>query len=150
MAKENIGKKWTELEETQLLEELRNGTELDDIANLHQRTLGGIRARINKLAHIYLKEGMDVDKIADVLRLDKLELDYLNKKVDKTKVVVQKLNANEEVVVEDDGSYDIVENGFYQRMGDLENKIDGLQNKIDGLNGKIDEILVQISKLVKH
>lgn len=132
MSSGNIGKKWTDLEETQLLQQIKDGIEFDEIASLHQRTLGGIKARINKLAHIYKNEGMEMDKIGEVLRLDKLEMDFLFKK-EKKSVVVNQLNKQDEVVVEE-GSFELLEDDWKEkldkRMSLLEEKMDKV---LDGM-----------------
>ncbi len=132
MSSGNIGKKWTDLEETQLLQQIKDGIEFDEIASLHQRTLGGIKARINKLAHIYKNEGMEMEKIGEVLRLDKLEMDFLFKK-DKKSVVVNQLDKQDEVVVEE-GSFELLEDEWKEkldkRMSLLEEKMDKV---LDGM-----------------
>ncbi len=132
MSSGNIGKKWTDLEETQLLQQIKDGIEFDEIASLHQRTLGGIKARINKLAHIYKNEGMEMEKIGEVLRLDKLEMDFLFKK-DKKSVVVNQLDKQDEVVVEE-GSFELLEDDWKEkldkRMSLLEEKMDKV---LDGM-----------------
>jgi hypothetical protein len=50
--REQIGSKWTLEEEEQLIEEFGNGMKISEIAELHSRTPGGIRARLKKLGAI--------------------------------------------------------------------------------------------------
>lgn len=50
--REQIGSKWTPEEEEQLIEEFGNGMKISEIAELHSRTPGGIRARLKKLGAI--------------------------------------------------------------------------------------------------
>ena len=47
-----IGAKWTPEEEKQLLEEFSNGMKIAEIAKIHSRNVGGIRARLKKLGVI--------------------------------------------------------------------------------------------------
>lgn len=135
MSSGNIGKKWTDLEETQLLQQIKEGIEFDEIASLHQRTLGGIKARINKLAHIYKNEGMEMEKIGEVLRLDKLEMDFLFKK-EKKSVVVNQLDKQDEVVVEE-GSFELLEDSWKEK----------LDKRMSLLEEKMDKILISINKV---
>ena len=55
---ERVGKKWTDEENTKLMEEAMNGVSFDEIAKTHQRTRGGIRSHLMTLA---LKE-MEADE----------------------------------------------------------------------------------------
>ena len=47
-----VGKPWTKEEETKLIEEFNRGLQLQDIATLHNRKNGGIRARLKRLGLI--------------------------------------------------------------------------------------------------
>ena len=52
----NIGLKWFEDEETILLEELKKNTDIEIIAQNHNRTRGGINSRRKEIAYkMYLK-----------------------------------------------------------------------------------------------
>lgn len=132
----NIGKKWTEIEETELLQQIKDGTDFEEIASLHKRTLGGIKARINKLAHIYLKEGMNIDKVAEVLRLDKIEMEYLIKKhKGDGKVTIE--NCIEDEIVVEEGSFEVLHNNH-------------LDTTILELNSKIDKLGEAVGKIMAH
>ena len=45
----NVGTPWSDTENAALVQELRDGHDLDDIAEIHGRTLGAIQARINSM-----------------------------------------------------------------------------------------------------
>ena len=47
-----IGKPWTKEEESKLIEEFNQGLKISDIAKLHNRNNGGIRARLKRLGLI--------------------------------------------------------------------------------------------------
>lgn len=49
---ENIGARWTEEEEQNLSKEFISGLSIKEIANIHKRRYGGIRARLRKLGLI--------------------------------------------------------------------------------------------------
>jgi hypothetical protein len=52
----NMGQKWTDEEETLLLEELNKNTDIETIAQTHNRTIGGINSRRLEISYkMYLK-----------------------------------------------------------------------------------------------
>jgi hypothetical protein len=74
----NLGQKWTEEEETLLLEELNNDMEIELIAKSHNRTVGGINARRREIAYrlhfsnipineITVKTKLDEDQIKEII-----------------------------------------------------------------------------------
>lgn len=70
-----FGKKWTELEEQQLLNELEIDMDCNTVAENHKRTLGGIRSRIYEMAYrMYLKNAPK-EEIMKTMRLTEGHLD---------------------------------------------------------------------------
>ena len=70
-----FGKKWTELEEQQLLNELEIDMDCNTVAENHKRTLGGIRSRIYEMAYrMYLKNAPK-EEIMKTMRLTERHLD---------------------------------------------------------------------------
>lgn len=67
----NYGAIWTKEEEIQLLKELREKKTFGEIAEIHKRGVGGIRARVNRIIKLGFEKGRNVDKIANTLCLDK-------------------------------------------------------------------------------
>ena len=66
MEPDNRGKKWSKVEETELLQHIENNISIDEIANLHKRTISGIRCRINDIAYnMYLSNG-NIDEIKEI------------------------------------------------------------------------------------
>jgi hypothetical protein len=59
----NKGKSWKEDEIIQLLLEVRQKKTVQTIAEIHQRTVGGIRSRLRVLAWEYHNEGKTIDQI---------------------------------------------------------------------------------------
>ena len=49
---ENTGKEWSTDEDRMLLSRFRNGVQVADIATIHARTTGAIRARLEKLGQV--------------------------------------------------------------------------------------------------
>lgn len=49
---ENTGKEWSHDEDRMLLSRFRNGVQVEDMAVIHARTTGAIRARLEKLGQV--------------------------------------------------------------------------------------------------
>ena len=75
----NTGQKWTDEEETLLLEELSKNIDIQLIAQCHNRTIGGINARRREIAYklysnnnsmeeIILKTKLDEDQIIETIK----------------------------------------------------------------------------------
>jgi hypothetical protein len=79
-AKMNKGKLWDTKEEIKLLQELENGYDILSIAEIHQRTSGGISARINEIAYKMYKQNMDIDFISKKTKLNENLINSLIKK----------------------------------------------------------------------
>ena len=59
-----LGAAWKEEDIKQLLEDIKNKLSHEEIANKHERTIGGIRSRIRELAaDYYFNNELSVDKI---------------------------------------------------------------------------------------
>lgn len=143
----NIGKRWTDGEEDQMLRRIRDGEGLEDIAIAHKRTVGGIKSRINKLAHIYLNEGMSDSDITKILGLDKYEIDVLKKgNLEKEVIIVNQLDKDHKINDENSGSSSSNDNSksggdianvYYSK---LDKKLDNMQRDIDNMQKMMNEM----------
>lgn len=89
----NRGYKWTEAEESLLLEELNSGLSLDVIADFHNRTLGGISSRCGEIAYkMYLKD-IPVEEIINQTKLDE---DAIKQVIERKDYRKTKKNENKE------------------------------------------------------
>ena len=70
-----FGKKWTDLEEQQLLNELEIDMDCDTVAENHKRTLGGIRSRIYEMAYRMYLKNTPKEEIIKTMRLTEGHLD---------------------------------------------------------------------------
>jgi hypothetical protein len=59
----NMGKPWLDDEILQLLQEIRKKKTIEEIAEQHQRTIGGINSRLKELAADYHNEGRAIEDI---------------------------------------------------------------------------------------
>ena len=66
----NMGKKWTDEEESLLLEELNKNMDIEIISQIHKRTIGGINSRRREIVYkMYLKK-IDMEEIIKRTKLD--------------------------------------------------------------------------------
>lgn len=70
MDSSRVGARWTENEETQLIEELKQGKNIIEIADIHNRQTGGILSRIKKIIFDMHLEGMTNDEISENLCIE--------------------------------------------------------------------------------
>jgi hypothetical protein len=70
-----FGKKWTEMEEQQLLNELEIDMDCNTVAENHKRTLGGIRSRIYEMAYRMHQNNTLKEEIMKTMRLTEGHLD---------------------------------------------------------------------------
>ena len=64
----NIGKAWSTDEENKLIEELKT-LNIEEIATLHQRTIGGIEARIRVIGCRLLQQGIKINDVCEMLKV---------------------------------------------------------------------------------
>jgi len=66
----NFGRKWTETEERQLFLELEHKMPLENIAQRHNRTPGGITSRIREIVYRLHADGASLDEIINKTKLE--------------------------------------------------------------------------------
>ena len=75
-----MGKGWTWDEDTKLLEEVRNGVDLENIARAHERTEGGIWCHLCLIAYRMFTENHPMGEIMAVTGLSESEIiDHIKK-----------------------------------------------------------------------
>ena len=65
----NCGEKWTNKEETLLLERLNENMDIKEIAEKHKRTISGIKSRCKRIANNMYINNIPIDTISDKTRL---------------------------------------------------------------------------------
>ena len=78
----NIGLKWFEDEETILLEELKKNTDIEIIAQNHNRTIGGINSRRKEIAYKMYLKNISIEEIIEKTKLDE---ECIKQTIDKRK-----------------------------------------------------------------
>lgn len=66
----NMGQKWTDEEETLLLEELNNNIHIETISQTHNRTIGGINSRRREIAYKMYLKNISMEEIMKHTKLD--------------------------------------------------------------------------------
>lgn len=116
-----LEQKWSNQEEEQLLLEISNGLSISDIAEKHDRTVGGINSRIRHIARELFVNNCPMDEIIEKTKLSEDEIRfYINKKQQKTKrewtydedcILVDELNEGKDITsiskTHDRDKYDI-------------------------------------------
>jgi predicted transcriptional regulator len=72
----NIGKKWTELEEQQLLNEIEIRMDYSEIARNHGRTEGGIRSHKNEMVYRLYQDNKPKEDIMKMFQITDEEFNY--------------------------------------------------------------------------
>lgn len=70
----NMGQKWTTEEENTLLQELDKNINIEIIAQTHDRTIGGIRARQRNIAYNMYVKNVSIEEIIIKTKLDKKQI----------------------------------------------------------------------------
>jgi len=83
----NCGKKWTDKEEKQLLNEIAQNLNKKEIAENHNRTIGGITSKIKKIAHNMFNNNVSIVEIINKTKLtEKQILENKDLKIENEKV----------------------------------------------------------------
>jgi hypothetical protein len=77
----NLGKKWTEQEESLLLTELNNNIDIEIIAEKHNRTKGSIVSRQKEIAYKMSIKNISIIEIINKTKLDEITInEFIEKK----------------------------------------------------------------------
>lgn len=136
----NRGHKWTEAEESLLLEELNSGLSLDVIADFHNRTLKGISSRCGEIAYkMYLKD-IPVEEIINQTKLDEDAIkqvierkDYRKTKKSENKEKKGKSNEDNNVMENNGNPTEKEISKMKKEIGEIKNDIKDLKKTIADL-----------------
>jgi hypothetical protein len=142
----NMGQSWDNDEMLLLLEEIRSGKDIKEIATIHHRTEGAIKAALRKQAlTYYFVQRMPVEEI---LNLTKLSKDYFKKSI-----------LNDKRYKPSDATDTLIDNTFQGKIDEAEliptgRKIKVKRKKVDdesviSLLKDIKSILLQLNEKIK-
>jgi ATP-dependent DNA helicase PIF1 len=88
------GKRWTDEEDSQLLDELKKEISIPTIAKNHNRTYGGIKSHILEIACKMMNNHIPMEEIIQSTKLDEIQI---NEAMEKKKYYQQKTQVNRNV-----------------------------------------------------
>ena len=135
------GMKWTEDESQELMKHINEGMSLEDIANTHKRTVGGVKNRImtNALNIMKENEGMSIDEVSKLVNISVFDLqNYKQYQDNKEKIYKKESDKKESDKKESD-------NLSSQQMKKLELEMKKLE--IKKIELEIKKIELEIKKL---
>ena len=135
----NMGQKWSEKEETLLLEELSNDIDIETIAEKHGRTVGGINSRRQQIAYKMYLKNMSTEEI---IKKTKLDYDSIKQTIEKKqsierKQTIGKRNTNTQI---DNVLISINKNDYIE----LQNDVKKIKNDIKDIKNTLGELVEMI------
>jgi hypothetical protein len=132
----NMGQKWTDEEETTLLEELYNNIDIRIIAQKHNRTIGGIESRRREIAYkMYLKN----ISTEEIIKQTKLDCDSIKQTIEKRQKNNSKKITNTKEL--DNILISINKNDYLE----LQNDVKTIKNDINVIKNTLGELVDMIN-----
>ena len=130
----NMGQKWSDEEETLLLEELNNNIDIETIAQKHSRTIGGINSRRREIVYkMYLKN----ISIEEIIKQTKLDYDCIEQTIQKRENNNSKKIKTKEI---DNVFISINKNDYIELKNDVKN----MKNDINKIKNTLGELVGMI------
>lgn len=124
----NMGQKWTDEEETLLLEELNKNIDIKTISQIHNRTIGGINSRRQEIVYkMYLKN----ISIEEIIKQTKLDDECIRQ------IIKKRQNNNNSKITE------------IKKPISIENEITEMKNEITEMKNEIKDLKNTIKELVE-
>jgi hypothetical protein len=133
----NMGQKWTVEEEALLLEELFYNTDIEIIAQKHNRTIGGIESRRREIVYKMHLKKMSIEEI-----VNKTKLDY-----DSIKQIIEKRQNNNSTkmkIKEADNLLIAINKNDYV---ELQNDVKKMKNDINEIKNTLGELVEMMKAL---
>ena len=128
----NFGQKWTDAEETLLLEELHNNINVSTIAEKHNRSVGGINGRCRDIAYKMYLKNIPLEQIVQITKLDE---DCIQQTIER-----RQINAPKKII---EKKQITVPEKRPQKLS-IENEISEMKNEIKELKNTIKELVVMM------
>lgn len=82
----NMGSKWTQIEESELLANIQKQLDIEEVAKIHSRTRGAITARLEVIAmRMYEENQYDIEHIGEVTKMNAISIQEAIDKKNKNK-----------------------------------------------------------------
>jgi len=132
----NLGKAWSEDEETLLIEELYSNIDIETIARNHERTIGGINSRRRQIAYNMYLNNSSMESIIKWTKLDEECIKQIIEKKSEDKTVKIKKDKPVKITkVKDD-------NMIKEEVVDEDNN--SVSNRLDSINLDIADMKTDI------
>ena len=133
----NMGEKWSDEEEIQLLLELKNDVDIETISQNHKRTIGGINSRCKEIAYrMYLKNV----PIEEIIKKTKLDYNSIEQIIQKKQNNTTKKIKTKEV---DNVFISINKNDYIELQNDVKN----MKNDIKQIKNTLEELVEMMKAL---
>lgn len=106
---DNFMKKWTEEDESNLLEHLKNGLTKEEIANLFKRSNGSITSRCRKIAKQLYIDGYTENEIIEKTKITNEELEKIVTFVDKQNQNNNKHKTTKKSIIKQSDNYEDIQ-----------------------------------------
>jgi HAMP domain-containing protein len=142
----NRGQKWTNEEETLLLEELSKNMDIEIIAERHSRTTGGINSRRREIAYKLYINSFSIKEIISKTKLDEGQIiETIKKRENNPRKTNTEINNNNSKITNNSDNILISINKCHYI--ELQNDVKEMKNEIKELKNTINE-LVEMMKAV--
>jgi len=139
-----MGKTWHNEEVIQLLTSIRNKKSMNEIVAEHQRTIGGIRAKLRGLAADYYLN--DKKPISEIIQLTGLDRDVIIDAIEKKEYRVELKDKKKGESVEQPQVLPPKVDSILEILKDMNERLQRLEAKVDCLNEKMNKPKIIIKK----
>jgi hypothetical protein len=136
----NMGEKWSDEEEIQLLLELKNDVDIETISQNHKRTIGGINSRCKEIAYRMYLKNVPIEEIIKKTKLDYNSIEQIiQKKQNKQNNITKKIKTKEI----DNVFISINKNDYIELQNDVKN----MKNDIKQIKNTLEELVEMMKAL---
>ena len=123
---------WSYDEEQQLIKELEEGINIIKISEIHERTIGGIKSRIQRIIYNYHKDNIPIHDIHKKIKIPEEKINELiqyqnikeNNKKEKKGKKEKKITRNEKI-------------DLYEKLNEIDNKVNKLVSEIERIDNSM-------------
>jgi hypothetical protein len=141
----NLGKPWSNKEETQLLDEVSKNIDMESISQIHERTLGGIVGRIKEIGYKMYLKNCSIDEIMETTKLDN---NQINETIERKQIKGDKNKNKYETVVLTPQTIDgkITENKYETRWkSEIKCELNEIKNNMVEIKNTLKELTEMIN-----
>lgn len=130
----NLGAKWTDEEEVQLLQELKDNIDIATIAQTHNRTIGGIQSRQREIAYKMHLQNISIDEIIEKTKLDSITIQQ---------TIAKRQNNKPKKITEPKPLKNTTTNTLESEIAEMKNEIKELKNTVKELVNMMKSVIFE-------